>query len=94
MTKPLMALVTWLDPSSTASGEVHHIDDLTAAHGPVTVTTMGWVLKDDDKGMSVACESLGGGSYRGFTFILKALIVSVRYLSEKRVKKPAAEPTV
>jgi hypothetical protein len=44
--------------------------------------------------MSVACESLGGGSYRGFTFILKALIVSVRYLSEKRVKKPAAEPTV
>lgn len=75
MTPPLHK-ITWLDPCSPDATEVHDIGDLNGVHRPIKVTTLGWVLRSDEEGVTIANEDCGGGSYRGLTFIIRGLIVA------------------
>jgi len=76
--RPPRRTITWLDPYSPGATEVYNLSDLSGVHRPVQVTTMGWVLKEDETGVTLASEDCGGGDYRGLTFILRVLMVADR----------------
>ena len=60
-------------------------------HHPMTVQTLGWLLVDDEVGLSVANERSsenGQDVYRGRTFILRQNVVSVNHF--KLTKKKGA----
>lgn len=88
--------ITWLDPCSPDATAVHNVSDLAAVHRPLHVVTMGWVLKDDDVGITIANEDCGSGDYRGLTFIIRGLIVKEEDLPVRRpkTKKASAPPTL
>ena len=82
---PLVAL-TWKDAHGTATAaySLHEIP-----HEAIEITTYGLLLREDEKGVSVACEVCRDGTYRGVTFVPKELVLEVRRLviSRPRVKK-------
>lgn len=63
-------------------------------HGPMIVTTIGWLLKDDEVGVSIANEKSvqddGEVVYRGRTFIPKEMLISITpfKLAKPRKVKP------
>jgi hypothetical protein len=75
--KPFV-LVLWMDPNSTGQTTVVTRENLDALHALAPIITAGWVLKQDAKGISVACEWLDDDDYRGMTFIPTAAITEVR----------------
>jgi hypothetical protein len=49
----------------------------------VIMETVGWLLKNDPRGVSVVCEAFldeGVRSYRGHTFIPRGMVLAVRTL--------------
>jgi hypothetical protein len=62
------------------------------AHGPERLRTLGWVLKEDDVGITVVNEFYGD-EYRGRTFIPRGMVRSVtRYTLQKpRTGKQVAD---
>jgi hypothetical protein len=69
---------------------------IASTHEPLKVTTLGWVIRDDEVGISVANErSVDDGKdvFRGRTFIPRAMVKSVTdfILATPRKKKSAAE---
>ncbi len=82
--------ITWLDAHSPLATVVYNIEDeasLKEVHSPLMVTTMGWILKDDEEGITLANEYCGDGDYRGLTFVLRRLIVEVKPITTGRKKK-------
>lgn len=60
--------------------------DPSTHHKPTVMFTRGWLVKQDDAGVSVSGERYledGQWSYRGHTFVLAAMVVRVRKLSRK-----------
>lgn len=88
-----LAVVVWHD--AWVKEEPILLDDAKTTHLPTTVTTIGWVLYEDEKGISLANEHYDA-SWRGRTFIPKAMIVSVTpfKLAKPRMKheKAASDP--
>lgn len=72
-TLPLVVVV-WNDAWTNELGVTK--DDVRASHKPMVVTTIGWLLLDDEIGISIANE-LYDDTYRGRTFILRSMIQSV-----------------
>lgn len=81
-----LVVVEWLDarvwPDTPVSAT-----DVAGYHKPEPVTTLGWVLQNDEVGISLATE-LYDDQYRGRTFIPKAMIVSVTRYKLSKVKAP------
>lgn len=76
---PTLVLITWLDAWQDQENfaTVHGVKQ---THEPLTVQTLGWVLVDDETGISVANEHSsadGKDTYRGRTFIPRAMVQSV-----------------
>jgi len=57
--------VRWQDANS----------DLDIIHEPWIIISYGFVVQDDKKGISLANEDMLDGTYRGFTFIPKGMIL-------------------
>lgn len=87
-----LVLVEWKDAwqdqenFATAHG-------IKSTHAPLLVKTLGWLVEDDEEGLSVVCEISGqSGSevYRGRTFIPKAMVIKVTEfkLTKPKIKKP------
>lgn len=74
---PLVVL-TWND----ACGSATSIFDEARDHQPTVMTTVGWLLKADSVGVSLACERYTEGegkeAFRGCTFIPKGMVVKVK----------------
>ena len=73
--KPLV-IVEWLDANATqlSSFEEHEIP-----HAPMTAQTLGWLLRDDEKGVSVAGEFFETDkTWRSVTFVPRGMVVRVR----------------
>ena len=83
--KPKFGFVHWLDAHSLGSTDLVVADDLRELHGSVPILTAGWILRDDEIGVSLCSEYCGGMDYRNSTFVPRAMVVSVRY-----VRIPAA----
>lgn len=82
--EPRFVTVTWLD--AWADG----VDDVTPEnvkdkHKPIEMETRGWLLVDDEEGVSVFYERVKGTSnYRGRTFVLRGMIKSIEDFPAKR----------
>jgi len=76
----------WADAVATVTekdvGETHHAE---------VIVTIGWLLKQDEKGISIACERCGDGSYRGRSFIPHGMVRSV---TPFRLTKPKQKKVV
>lgn len=69
-----LVMVTWHD----AHGGLDC--DLARDHKPVTMKTVGWLLKRDESGVMVAAEHYvedGAVRYRDYTFIPAGMVVKV-----------------
>lgn len=74
-----LVIIVWEDAWGGAHTPVTAFD-IDAEHLPLTVQTLGWLLKDDDKGVSVFNERYSDGGedvWRGRSFIPRAMIKSV-----------------
>ena len=92
--KPVLPLVivTWHDAWTNELGVT--VEDVRASHKPMVVRTIGWLLLDDEVGVSLANEHFDDESYRGRTFILRSMVVDVQpfTLTKPRKRKgPAVE---
>jgi hypothetical protein len=67
------------------------LQDVGHTHKPEVITTLGWLLKQDDTGVSLANEFYAE-TYRGRTFIPAPMIKSILpfKLSKTRPKKEHA----
>jgi hypothetical protein len=81
LTLPLV-IVTWND----ACGSTTKVYDEHRDHKATVMTTVGWLLKADQEGVSIACESYieeGIAQYRGHTFIPLGMLVQVQKATTK-----------
>lgn len=82
-----LVIVEWNDAWGKAEESVT-LADVAATHHPTVIYTLGWVLFEDDKGISLANEHYLD-IYRGRSFIPRELIRSVTpfTLTKPRKKK-------
>ena len=82
--------MTWDDPNSS-SVEVITEENIEQYHVPEVMKTVGWLLRDDEKGVSVCNETYlehGKPRWRGHTFIQRSLIKSVKPYTSPSKRKP------
>lgn len=80
--------VVWNDAWGKAEDNVN-LENVAATHDPVVVTTLGWLLLSDAKGVSLANEFYED-YYRGRTFIPRGMVVTE---TEMRIHKRAKRGT-
>ena len=86
---PILAHVVWDDAQSTATESVS-LKDIDHHHRSAVMQTVGWLLKEDEKGVSVAnerCLDEGDETYRGHTFIPSSLVRSVTPVIKPKVSR-------
>lgn len=83
-----LVLLTWLDAHSPNATTAVSVDEVDKIHAPITITTIGWVLRDDVNGVTIASEHCGDGDYRNCTFVLRSLVMEM-----KPVRTPRKRPT-
>ena len=93
-----LVLVSWDDAWGDTDGfaTLHGIQQ---THHPMLVQTLGWLLQDDEMGISLANEQStadGQPTYRGRTFIPRAMIKDVMLfkMTKARRPKPPEEPVL
>jgi hypothetical protein len=92
--EPVLVLAIWDDAWGDAH-EIVTIDDASLKHRPTVMQTVGWLLMDTEKGVSLfneRCLDQGEESYRGRTFIPRAMVRSVTPVIKPRKarKRPPA----
>jgi hypothetical protein len=70
--KPLVQ-VQWWD-ANTGTDDVVDEDNLAGYHKPTLVTTIGWLMRQDDVGITL-CNEHYDKSFRGRTFIPAAMVL-------------------
>lgn len=75
--KHSMVAVLWHDPHSLPATEVVSAEDVHNLHRSLPMITNGYILKEDEGGVSVASEYCGGGDFRNTTFVPRELIVEI-----------------
>lgn len=87
MLKPRFVAVTWLDAWGDTAGDATP-ENVHEKHRPAIMQTVGWLLRDDEVGVSIFCErDTEDGSYRGRTFIPRGMIKTVEDFPVKKVRK-------
>lgn len=78
-----LVVVEWDDAwqSETPATLAHFV------HKPERITTIGWLMKEDDVGVQLANEFYDD-TYRGRTFIPRAMIVGVTRYGLSKSRKP------
>jgi hypothetical protein len=94
--KRQIVIVVWEDAHGDAHTEVTE-DQLP--HKPKLMTTLGWLLKNDAEGCSIANEHCADGDatcYRGYTFIPAKMLKSVTpfVLASPRKPRHAKHPVL
>lgn len=89
---PLVA-VYWDDAHGNGPEWSDDISPQDLDHKPTPMVSVGWLLRDDDWGVSLACEQSGEDSYRGHTFVIRANVVAVRMLRKGGLWNRPTEPT-
>lgn len=86
--------VLWHDPHSLPATEVVSGEDVHNLHRSLPMITNGYILKEDEEGISVASEYCGENAFRNTTYVMKELIVDViPWPKLKKKKAPKKEPS-
>ena len=72
-----LVAVFWDDAHGSITVDVDS-DDLGGLHEPVCMITLGWLLRWDDDGISIASERDDTGGWRGHTFVPAGCVRDVR----------------
>lgn len=100
MESPILVSVRWADAHASAASSLT-LTDVGDVHKPSIMETTGWLLKDDEVGISLAYErSLDEGdeSFRGYTFIPRGMVLACEPVIKVRKrtsskKQPTPTPT-
>lgn len=87
------ATVWWEDAQGSATTIISK-SSIEEKHKPIVMETMGWIVRDDEKGISICNERYtedGEVQFRGHTFVPRSLIVKV---SKARSSRRSVERTV
>lgn len=87
MTKPRYpyVMVTWND----AHGSGDDVTEATLKHRPMVYHSPGWLIRSDADGVSIAVEwCISDDTYRGHTFVPRAMVVSESAITFSRTRKP------
>ncbi len=88
--EPPFAVVTWRDAHSNFDSM--SVADARQAHKPTIMLTAGWLLIEDDGGVSISPEFCPSDStYRGITYIPREIIVHVTKHSLTKLRTPRKE---
>lgn len=87
-----LAVVSWADAFVDADTPIN-LETVRDAHKPTIVTTIGWVLWQDEVGISI-CNEFYDQTYRGRTFIPAAMIISVVPYNLSKPRKKRSQPCV
>jgi len=94
--EPPYIICIWEDAWGDATTGVT-LKDVNDTHKATQMETRGWLLLEDEKGISIATERcLDPGQetyYRGRSFILKAMIKSITPVKLVKPRKPKPPPT-
>ena len=63
------------------AGQPSQEGEVSALHRPEECTILGAVIRDDDAGLSLYTEQTGEKSIRGLSFIPRAMVKSVQYVT-------------
>lgn len=89
--RPPLVIITWDD----AWGKVEEtvtVDTVDQLHKPLPIKTTGYLLKEDDEGVSIANEFYAEEStYRGYSFIPRLMIKSVTHFKLSKPRKPRSK---
>jgi hypothetical protein len=90
---PLLVEVVWADAWGEADDEVS-LDDVASTHTPTIMHTVGWLVHQDEIGVSIFNEKYASRpSYRGRTFILASMVKSITpLLGQKKRRSPKRAP--
>lgn len=82
--KPVLVSVRWMDAHGTATAvyEPHELP-----HKALEIVTYGLLLRDDEAGISIASEDCGAGTYRGVTFVPRALVIECKPIKGTRKRR-------
>ena len=64
--------VTWADAHGSGAGNAYAEHEIP--HSPIIIRTVGWLLRQDAAGVSLACEVCEDGTFRGVTFVPAGMI--------------------
>ena len=84
--------IEWLDAWADSVTAVT-VQDIQDSHKPERIVTRGWLLRQDEIGVSIANEICGDGSFRGRTFVPASMHPIVTELNCARKRKPKPQPT-
>jgi len=91
---PLVA-VQWTDAHGSSANERLTEADKETQHQPAFMLSLGWLLWQDEKGVTIVSEAcIGENEWRGRSFIPAPLIQSITPLAVARKKKPKTEKLV
>lgn len=88
---PVLVQLVWNDAWADLHEQVS-VGDVGEKHKATLMETVGWLLRNDEVGVSLfneRCLDQGDGTYRGRTFVLKAMIVSVTPIVKPRKPRRA-----
>lgn len=80
---PSIAVVKWHDAYSPSATEVYSTES-PPPDKDIPIHTVGWLLRHNERGVTIAGEYCGEGDYRSLTFIPTALVVSVTPVTVSR----------
>lgn len=83
--------VKWEDAWGDATVAVFP-QDAHEGHKAEVIRTYGWLVLKTDKGVSIFSEKCDDGSYRGRSFIPRAMILSLTPLKLSKPRKKAEVP--
>jgi len=86
MAKPTKVEVTWED----AHGSDGTISEHEVDHKPYVYTTIGYLVRSDDTGVSAAHEISQDGKFRDVTFIPRKMVLKENVFPKPR-RKPSNE---
>lgn len=88
-TKLPLVIVEWTD--AWGDNEVAiSMEDVESHHRALIVETMGWLLREDENGVSLANE-VYNSNFRGRTFIPRGMIKSITPYRLTRTRKKAED---
>ena len=85
-----LVLVTWKD-ANVGGDDVVTPENVSAYHKPTVVSTLGWLLKEDEEGVTLVNEFYDE-FFRGRTFIYRPMIVSIDHYNLAKPRKVKSAP--